>query len=88
MNCSEAAFGTSSQASAELIRRDPANRLLARGPRFRLDGFAIRDQALAASGLLNRKFGGPSVYPYQPAGLWSEIANNANKPPAIMRDEN
>ncbi|MCM8535695.1 MAG: PSD1 and planctomycete cytochrome C domain-containing protein [Lentisphaeraceae bacterium] len=54
---------------------DPENRLLARGARFRLQGELIRDQALFASGLLSDKTGGPSVYPYQPAGLWLELTN-------------
>ena len=52
---------------------DPENRLLARGPRFRLPAEMIRDQALAVSGLLVEKLGGPSVKPYQPAGLWKEL---------------
>jgi hypothetical protein len=55
--------------------RDPENRLLARGPRLRLPAEMIRDQALAASGLLAERLGGPSVKPYQPAGLWRELAD-------------
>jgi hypothetical protein len=58
----------------ELVQRDPENRLLARGPRVRLAAEEVRDQALAASGLLVDKIGGPSVKPYQPAGIWKEIA--------------
>src|SRR4030095_13233713 len=50
----------------------PDNILLARGPKFRLQAEEIRDSALAASGLLNRTIGGPSVKPYQPAGLWEQ----------------
>src|SRR5205807_3531845 len=57
--------------------RGPENRLLARGPRFRLPAELIRDQALAISGLLVPKSGGPSVKPYQPAGLWEEISFGA-----------
>jgi hypothetical protein len=53
--------------------RDAGNRLLARGPRVRLSAEAVRDQALAASGLLVTRVGGPSVRPYQPAGLWKEL---------------
>jgi Protein of unknown function (DUF1553)/Protein of unknown function (DUF1549)/Planctomycete cytochrome C/Concanavalin A-like lectin/glucanases superfamily len=69
-----ATYRQSSRASRELIERDPENRLLARGPRFRLPAEIVRDNALAISGLLNDKIGGPSVYPYQPAGLWEEMA--------------
>jgi hypothetical protein len=57
--------------------RDPENRLLARGPRARLSPEMIRDQALAVSGLLVEKLGGPSVKPYQPAGLWQELAGGS-----------
>jgi mono/diheme cytochrome c family protein len=63
------------QAAIAAQRPDPNNRLLARGPRFRLDGETIRDVALAASGLLVHRVGGPSVKPYQPAGLWREIGD-------------
>ena len=69
-----ATYRQSSHASRELIERDPENRLLARGPRFRLPAEIVRDNALAISGLLNDKIGGPSVYPYQPNGLWEEMA--------------
>jgi mono/diheme cytochrome c family protein len=69
-----ATYRQSSIASGELIERDPENRLLARGPRFRLPAEMVRDNALAISGLLNDKIGGPSVYPYQPKGLWEEMA--------------
>ncbi|MGA8597963.1 MAG: DUF1553 domain-containing protein [Bryobacteraceae bacterium] len=70
---SSATYRQSSQVSPEAIQRDPDNRLLARGPRVRLPAEMIRDQALAASGLLVEKVGGPSVKPYQPPGLWKEI---------------
>ncbi len=69
-----AAYRQSSKASPELLQRDPDNRLLARGPRYRLPAETIRDQALAVSGLLVEAVGGPSVKPYQPAGLWQELA--------------
>jgi hypothetical protein len=68
-----AAYRQSSKASPELEQRDPENRLLARGPRFRLPAEMVRDQALAVSGLLAEKLGGPSVKPYQPAGLWKDL---------------
>jgi len=56
------------------LERDPENRLLARGPRLRLPPEMVRDQALLAAGLLVEKLGGPSVKPYQPAGLWKELS--------------
>lgn len=72
-----AAYQQSSIHRPELGQRDPDNRLIARGPRYRADGYAIRDIALQASGLLSSKVGGPSVKPYQPAGLWSTVASSA-----------
>lgn len=69
-----AAYRQSSRVTPELLERDPDNRLLARGPRFRLGPEVIRDVALEASGLLVEKVGGPSVKPYQPPGLWQELA--------------
>ena len=69
-----ATYRQSSRMTPELEERDPENRLLARGPRFRLPAELIRDNALAVSGLLDDRIGGPSVYPYQPKGLWEEMA--------------
>lgn len=69
-----AVYRQSSKVSPELVEQDPENRLLARGPRFRLPAEMIRDNALAISGLLNDKIGGKSVSPYQPKGLWEEMA--------------
>jgi hypothetical protein len=66
-------YRQSSATTAGLTDRDPGNRLLARGPRFRLPAQVIRDQALAASGLLVETIGGPAVKPYQPPGLWKEV---------------
>ena len=66
-----ATYRQSSQATPELLARDPANELLARGPVRRLTAEMLRDQALAVSGLLVEKSGGPSVKPYQPEGLWA-----------------
>jgi hypothetical protein len=68
-----ATYRQSSRVTAALLQRDPDNRLLARGPRFRLPAGVIRDQALYAAGLLVEKQGGPSVKPYQPAGLVMEL---------------
>lgn len=70
-----ATYRQSSKLTPQHRERDPENRLLSRGPRFRLSAAMIRDQALAASGLLAERLGGPSVKPYQPAGLWTELAN-------------
>jgi hypothetical protein len=69
-----ATFRQSSHVTPELLNRDPDNRLLARGPRRRLTGAAIRDLALFAGGLLSQTMGGPSVKPYQPPGLWEELS--------------
>ncbi|HZR19714.1 MAG TPA: DUF1553 domain-containing protein [Verrucomicrobiae bacterium] len=67
-----ATYRQSSQASPELLAKDPDNQLLARGPKHRLRAEEIRDNALAVSGLLSPKIGGPSVRPYQPEGLWEQ----------------
>jgi hypothetical protein len=68
-----ATYRQSSHVTPALLRRDPDNRLLARGPRLRLSAEVIRDQALAVSGLLTERVGGPSVRPYQPKGLIKEL---------------
>jgi hypothetical protein len=70
-----ATYRQSSQMLGDDWSHDPENRLLARGPRLRLQAEFIRDQALAVSGLLNRQIGGASVSPYQPPGLWEELAS-------------
>ncbi len=70
-----ATYRQSSRLRPELVAVDPDNRLLARGPRLRLDAEVIRDSALHVSGLLNSEVGGPSVFPYHPTGLWQEINN-------------
>jgi hypothetical protein len=75
-----AAYRQSSKAAPELLERDPENRLLARGPRFRLPAEVVRDQALAVSALLVEKQGGPSVKPYQPKGLWSDLGGDSDYP--------
>jgi hypothetical protein len=69
-----AAYRQSARVTPELHQRDPENRLLARGPRFRLSAEMIRDNALSVAGLLDGRLGGRSVFPYQPPGLWEEVA--------------
>jgi len=69
-----AAYRQSSKVTPALLEKDPDNRLLARGPRFRLGGEVVRDQALAIAGLLVPKVGGPSVKPYMPEGVWDETS--------------
>ena len=69
-----ATYRQSAAATPALLEKDPANRLLARGPRHRLDAEQLRDQALAASGLLVAKLGGRPVRPYQPEGIWEDVA--------------
>jgi hypothetical protein len=76
------AYRRSSVASKELIERDPYNRFYARRSRIRLDAEMVRDNALAVSGLLSLKMGGPSVYPHQPPGYWSFL----NFPPREWDD--
>jgi hypothetical protein len=73
-----ATYRQDSALSKDLLERDPENRLLARGPRFRLQGEFIRDSALIVAGLLNPRIGGPSVKPYQPKGVWEEVALDTN----------
>jgi hypothetical protein len=68
-----ATYRQSAAVTQELVGKDPENRLLARGPRFRLQAEFIRDQALFVSGLYDGRIGGASVSPYQPAGLWEEL---------------
>src|SRR6185295_6619450 len=77
------AYQQSAKATPTLLESDPENRLLARGPRVRLSAEMIRDQALAVSGLLVEKLGGPSVKPYQPKGLWKDLSSEAD----YMQDE-
>jgi len=71
-----ATYRQSSNATAEQVAADPENRWLSRGPRFRMPAEMVRDQALAIAGLLQERVGGPSVKPYQPDGLWQEIASD------------
>lgn len=71
-----ATYRQSSRVTPALLERDPDNRLLARGPRFRVEAEMVRDLALAVSGLLSSKLGGPSVFPEQPDGVWDMPYNS------------
>lgn len=81
-----ATYRQSSRVTPEKLAIDPENRLLARGPRFRLDAEIIRDQALAISGLLVEKTGGASVKPYQPAGLWKPVGFGGSNTSVFKQD--
>ena len=85
MMVTSATYRQSSVIRPELQERDPDNQLLARGPRYRRSAEMVRDNALAVSGLLQPKIGGPSTFPYQPAGLWSET-NSHDFSPAYQID--
>lgn len=83
-----ATYRQSSRATPQQFAADPDNRLLSRGSRFRLPAESIRDNALAISGLLSPRIGGPSVKPWQPDGLWDDLAGGAREPAYQMaRDE-
>jgi hypothetical protein len=69
-----ATYRQSAKTTEDKLKGDPENRLLSRGPRFRMDAEVVRDLALSASGLLVDKIGGPSVKPYQPEGIWETVA--------------
>jgi hypothetical protein len=81
-----AAYRQSSNVTTELLQKDPENRLISRGPRFRMDAEMIRDQALFASGLLVEQIGGRSVKPYQPSGLWEAISDLESNTREFRRD--
>ena len=82
-----ATYRQDSAVTAELWRRDPGNRLLARGPRFRLDAEMIRDNALFVSGLLVEKMGGRSVRPYQPPGIWEAVGYTSSTTAKFVPDQ-
>ncbi len=82
-----ATYRQSSKLTPKAHERDPDNRWLARGPRFRLPGEFVRDQALAASGLLVPKIGGPSVKPYHPPGLYEQVVNQKDNPKATYTQD-
>ncbi len=81
-----ATYRQSSRVSADKLQRDPDNRLLARAPRFRLDGEAVRDLALSVSTLLSPQIGGPSAKPYQPPGLWEAIGYTTSNTAKFVQD--
>lgn len=81
-----ATYRQASVTTPEKLEKDPQNRMLSRGPRFRMDAEMIRDYALKSSGLLVPKIGGPSVKPYQPPGLWEAIAMNVSNTRSYQRD--
>jgi len=81
-----ATYRQSAVIEPDKLARDPANRLLSRGTRYRMDAEMIRDAALAASGLLVPKIGGPSVKPYQPDGVWEAIAMDVSNTRIYKRD--
>ncbi len=81
-----ATYRQSSKVTPELLQRDPANRLLARGPRFRMDAEMIRDTALALSGLLVSDVGGESVKPYQPPGIWEAVGYTGSNTARFEQD--
>ena len=82
-----ATYRQSSRRTPELAKRDPLNRLLARGPRYRMDAEMVRDNALAVSGLLVEQIGGPSVKPYQPDGLWNAVAYTKSNTARFVQDQ-
>jgi hypothetical protein len=80
------AYRQSAATTPEKLEKDPANRLLSRGPRFRMDAEMVRDYALAAAGLLDPRVGGPSVKPYQPEGVWEAVAMPESNTRKYQRD--
>ena len=81
-----AAYRQSAASTPQKIAKDPENRLLSRGPRFRMDAEMVRDAALAAAGLLSSKQGGPSVKPYQPEGVWEAVGMREGNTKIYKRD--
>jgi hypothetical protein len=81
------AYQQSAAATPAKLAKDPENRLLSRGPRFRMDAEMVRDYALASSGLLHESIGGPSVKPYQPEGVWEAVAMIGSNTRFYKKDE-
>jgi hypothetical protein len=75
-----------SRVTPDLLEVDPANKLLARGPRLRLDAEVLRDQALALGGLLRPEVGGPPVRPYQPVNVWEPVAYGGSNTKTYVQD--
>ena len=86
MIVTSATYRQSAAATKEKVEKDRENKLLSRGPRYRMDGEMIRDYTLAASGLLVKKIGGPSVKPYQPDGVWEAVAMPGSNTRDYKRD--
>jgi mono/diheme cytochrome c family protein len=82
-----ATYRQTAAATPDRLAKDAGNKLLSRGPRFRMDGEMLRDSALAVSGLLVEKLGGPSVKPYQPPGIWEEVAMPESNTKAYTPDK-
>jgi len=80
------AYRQAATVTPDKLGKDPENRLLSRGPRFRMDAEMVRDYALAASGLLAATIGGPSVKPYQPSGIWETVAMKQSNTQYYRRD--
>ena len=74
MMVTSSTYRQSAAASDDKLKKDPENRMLSRGPRYRMDAEMVRDLALASSGLMTQQIGGPSVRPYQPEGIWETVA--------------
>jgi hypothetical protein len=86
MIVTSAAFRQSSAVTPEKLQKDPENRLICRGPKFRLDAEVLRDRVLQASGLLLQRQYGHGFKPYQPAGLWEEVAQSASNTKDYVQD--
>jgi len=86
MMVTSSTYRQSAETTREKLEKDPQNRLLSRGPRFRMDAEMVRDNALAVSGLLADKIGGPSVRPYQPDGVWESVTMPESNTHNYQRD--
>lgn len=87
MIVTSAAFRQSSRITKTKLAKDPENRLISRGPRFRLDAEVIRDKALLSGGLLTQKLGGRGFKPYQPEGIWELASDPASQTHFYIRDK-